>query len=71
MAGISPTSIYLNEEDTLKLQQVQRELSRRAGIQQSTSAVMRRALHDLFLTVCHPETTNDVHECNAADQVAA
>lgn len=53
------TTVFLDAETIIKADAVARELGVLVGGKMSRSAVARRAIHDLFLSVCPIDMTND------------
>ncbi len=57
------TTVALDAETVMKADAIARELGALVGGKMSRSAVARRAIHDLFLTVCPINKTNDQSIC--------
>lgn len=55
-------SIYFDNDRLLKLDRIAAMLQRQSGIRVSRSAVVMRAIDDLFLAVCPLEKTSDSRE---------
>ena len=56
---IKGTTVFLDPETIAKADAIVRELSGLVGGKMSRSAVARRAIHDLFLSVCPIDLTNE------------
>lgn len=69
MARILPVSIYLPDDQKVKAEAIRRKLSQISGVNLSRSAVINRAIDDLFLSICLPEKTIGSQE--GKDQKAA
>lgn len=57
--SLKNVTIYLNDERLARVEAIVQELSQRAGIKISRSAVIGRAIDDLFLAVCPIDLMND------------
>lgn len=59
-------SIWFDSERLEKLDKIAQAMRKQSGIKISISAIVGRAIDDLFLTICPPNMTNDVPESQAA-----
>lgn len=68
--GQNQHSVYLSDDRVGKIEAIRRELSRRAGVELSKSAVIGRAIDDLFLSVCNIKDPVVASETQTTDQAA-
>ena len=64
MTTTNQKTIYLPDEQIEKLNAIQQTLSTNVGIRLSVSAVISRAIDDLFLSVCLSKETNVLQKSN-------
>jgi hypothetical protein len=60
------TTVFLDPDATAEADAIASKLGPLVGGKMSRSAVVRRAVHDLFLSMCPVDKTNDVAESQVA-----
>lgn len=59
-------SIWFDADRLAKIEQIIAAYERQTGLRVSRSAVVMRAIDELFLAVCPVDTSNNVPECQSA-----